>query len=129
MNIMQLSIIGVIAVLLALQFKNTKPEFSILISMGAMIIIFYFAITKLDIVLSTIKKIQMTFKLSDVYLDILLKIIGIAYIAEFATQLCKDAGYNAIASQIEVGAKLSILVVSLPILLSIVDTISALLKF
>ncbi|MDF2819652.1 MAG: putative rane protein [Clostridiales bacterium] len=129
MNIIQLSIIGIIAVILALQFKTTKPEFSILISIGAMIIIFYFAITKLDIVLSTINRIQTTFKLSDVYLDILIKIIGIAYIAEFATQLCKDAGYGAIASQIEVGAKLSILVVSLPILLSIVDTISALLKF
>ena len=128
MNIIQLSIIGIIAVILALQFKNTKPEYSIFISIGAVVIIFYFAISKLDIVIDTINRIQSTFKLNNVYLDVLLKIIGIAYIAEFSAQLCKDAGYGAIASQIEIGAKLSILVVSLPILQAIIDTIATLLK-
>lgn len=125
MNIIQVSVIGIVAVLLALQFKSKYGEFGIYISLVTTIILFFFAITKMEIVIDTINKIYNQITLSSLYLDILLKIVGIAYIAEFSSQLCKDAGYSAIASQIEVVGKLTILVVSLPILLSIIDTVTA----
>ncbi|TCT16914.1 stage III sporulation protein AD [Natranaerovirga pectinivora] len=124
MNIIQISVIGIVAVMLALQFKNRNQEYGVYISLVTAIIIFFFAIDQLDIIVETISRLYNNVSISNIYIDILLKIVGIAYIAEFGSQLCKDAGYSAIASQIEIVGKLSILVISLPILLSIIDTIS-----
>ncbi|MFP4698409.1 MAG: stage III sporulation protein AD [Eubacteriales bacterium] len=124
MNIIQIAIIGIVSVLLALQFKSRNQEYGVYISLVAAIIIFYFAVDKLEVILTTISKIYEHLSISNIYINILLKIVGIAYIAEFGSQLCKDAGYSAIASQIEIVGKLSILVVSLPILLSIIDTVT-----
>ena len=63
-----------------------------------------------------------------VYLTILLKIAGITYIAEFASGICRDAGYGAIGSQIEIFGKLSILAVSMPIVLALLETLQSFLK-
>ena len=63
-----------------------------------------------------------------VYLTILLKIAGITYIAEFASGICRDAGYGAIGSQIEIFGKLSILAVSMPIVLALLETMQSFLK-
>jgi stage III sporulation protein AD len=125
MNIIQIAVIGIIAVVLALQFKSRNQEYGMYISLATGIIIFFFAVDKLDLILQTINTLYSHITISNVYIDILLKIVGIAYISEFGSQLCKDAGYAAIASQIEIVGKLSILVVSLPILLSIIDTVNA----
>ena len=58
------------------------------------------------------------------YVAVLLKMIGITYVAEFSSNLCKDAGYQAAAGQIEMFAKLSILALSMPVLLALLETIS-----
>lgn len=57
------------------------------------------------------------------YIQTLMKIIGITYIAEFASDLCKDAGYQTIAGQIQIFGKLSVLAVSIPVLTALLDTI------
>lgn len=61
--------------------------------------------------------------ISPVYLSALLKMAGITYIAEFASGICKDAGYGSLGTQIEIFAKLSILAVSMPILLALLETV------
>ena len=75
-------------------------------------------------VYDTAHQIQSYIHINSVYLTTLLKMAGITYIAEFASGICKDAGYGAIGTQIEIFAKLSILAVSMPVLLAILDTIS-----
>ena len=60
----------------------------------------------------------------EAYLKILLKIVGIAYIADFAASICRDAGYSAVAGQIELTGKISVLTVSTPIVLALLNTIS-----
>ena len=57
------------------------------------------------------------------YLSALLKMAGITYIAEFASGICKDAGFGSLGIQIEIFAKLSILAVSMPILLALLETV------
>ena len=59
------------------------------------------------------------------FLNAILKMIGITYMAEFSSNLCKDAGYQAIAGQIEIFAKMSILLISMPVLMAFVETIGA----
>ena len=67
--------------------------------------------------------IQDTLPLNAGYIRTLIKIVGITYIAEFASDLCKDAGYQAVAGQIQMFGKLSVLAVSIPILTALLDTV------
>lgn len=121
---LQIALVGISVVLLAIIFKNYKSEYSVYISLAGCILIFYLGISKLELIISTIKKIQSYINLNESYLGILIKIIGITYIAEFTADLCKDFGHTAVANQIELVGKLTILATGMPILLALLDTIN-----
>lgn len=120
----RIAVIGVGALLMAILFKKGKEEFSLYISIAACIIILLMGIGKLEVILDTINKLQGYIKISSSYVGVLIKIIGITYITEFASSLCKDSGYQAIGEQVELVGKLSILAISMPILLALLDTIN-----
>lgn len=124
MDMIKIAVIGLAAVLLAMQVKAQKSEYEIFITMAACICIFFFLVTKLEIVIEAIEKMQGYIKMNSKYTAILMKMIGITYVAEFSSNLCKDAGYHAVAGQIEMFGKLSILVISMPVLLALLETIS-----
>lgn len=124
MDILKIAMIGLAAVLLALQVKIGRPEYELFITMAGCLCIFFFMVSKLEIIIEAIGKIQGYIKLDSQYLGILLKMIGITYVAEFSSNLCKDAGYQAVAGQIEMFGKLSVLVISMPVLLALLETIS-----
>lgn len=126
MDMLRIAAAGIIGVLLAVQLKGIKPEFSTYISFGTSVILFFYAVSKLGIVINTINQIQSYIHLNSTYISALIKIIGITYIAEFSSAICKDAGHQAIAGQIEIFSKLSVLAVSMPILLALLDTINGL---
>lgn len=125
MDMLKIGILGIVGILLAIQFKSNRAEYGIYIGVVTSIIIFFYVITKLEIVVETIEKISNYIDINDAYLSTLIKMIGITYIAEFSSSICKDAGYTAIAGQIEVFGKISILAVSMPILLSLLETINS----
>ncbi len=124
----QVALIGITVVLMSILFKNNKSEYAIYISLVGCILIFYLGITKLEIIINTIKKIQTYISLNQTYIAILIKIIGITYIAEFSSNICKDCGQTAVANQIELVGKLTILATGMPILLALLDTINDFLK-
>lgn len=121
---LKVAIIGVVAIVLATQFKGTRTEYGTYISLAACIIILFLGTSKLEVIIDGINKIQSYIQINPTYLNILLKIVGITYIAEFASSLCKDAGHGAISSQIELVGKLTILSISMPILLALLDLIN-----
>lgn len=82
----------------------------------------------MEVLIDGIGKIQSYIKVNQSYIQILIKILGITYVSEFSASLCKDAGHAAIAGQIELVGKLSILAVSMPILLALLDTIHQFLR-
>lgn len=124
MDIIKIAMIGLAAVLLAIQVKGGRPEYEIFITMGACLCIFFFLVTKLEVVMNAINEMQSYIRLDAKYVAVLLKMIGITYVAEFSSNLCRDAGYQAVAGQIEMFGKLSILVISMPVLLALLETIS-----
>lgn len=115
--------IGIIAVLLGVQFKNNKAEYGIYLGIVACLLIFLLSIPKIEVIIETIHTIQGYIKINNIYIEILIKIIGITYVAEFSSSICKDAGHGAIGGQIELIGKLSILAISMPILLALLETI------
>lgn len=123
MEILKIVVIGIISSILALTLKKQNPEISIIISIAAGILIFMMVIPKLQAVINMLISISNNMKLDKMYISIVMKIIGIAYIAEFGVQICKDAGESSIASKIELVGKVLIMVVSAPILIALMELV------
>ncbi len=121
------AILGIAAMLLAIQLKNIKSELWIYVALAATIIIFSYGVDKLSVVLKMVDKLTGYLNLPSAYIAILMKMVGITYICEFASALCRDGGYQSIAAQLETFGKLSILAVSAPVILSLFETIENLL--
>ena len=123
MSVLTIGILGIAGALLAVQLKGLKGEYGIYLVAAVGLVIFFYGITKLKTVIETIRQVQSYIRLNRMYLEVLLKMIGITYIAEFSSGICKDAGYGSLGSQIEIFGKLSVLAVSMPILLALLDTV------
>ncbi|MDD6402489.1 MAG: SpoIIIAC/SpoIIIAD family protein [Lachnospiraceae bacterium] len=123
MEITLLVFFVIVSVMLAILLKSNSPIFSTVISISICIFIMLFAIGQVRKMSEGIREIFRYVKVDKIYLILLLKLVGIAYVSEFGSGICKDAGYSAVASQIEIVGKLTMLLVSLPILMQVVDTI------
>lgn len=123
MDVVKIGMIGIAGVLLAILLKKEKSEYSMLISILVCIAIFVFVISKIQVVLAFVERLEAMLSIDSTYIALILKMIGIAYVAGFAMDVCKDAGYAAVGNQIETFAKISILVVSLPVLLTFLEVI------
>lgn len=126
MDIFKIGIIGIISIILAITIKNQSPQISLLISIVTGIIIFLIILPALQQVIDAIFNIVKKLDISVGYIGVILKIIGIAYISEFCTQICQDAGENSIASKIELGGKVLIMLISVPIITELLDLITRL---
>ncbi len=121
--VIQVAVIGVITVFLGVYLKQTKPEYGFVLSLAATIIIVFFIISKLSSVMEIINRIENIVNVDSEYVKILFKMIGISYVGEFAGNICKDAGFSSVAQQIEVFAKVSIVYMSMPVVLSLLEMI------
>ena len=123
MNMIKIACLGMSGVLLGLFLKQLRSPFAELISLATCLLIIFFSLSRLSAVFELLNTIGGYFSEQKDYFKILLKIIGITYIADFSSNICKDAGYGAIAGQIEVFGKISILAISSPIILALLETI------
>ncbi len=123
MSVLQIGIIGVIGALLAIQFKSGKSEYGIYMGVGASILLFSCIVDRLEIFIRTVEQISHFIKADMSYISTMMKMIGITYIAEFSSSICKDAGYQTIAVQIAIFSKLTILALGMPVLLALLETI------
>lgn len=119
----KIAVIGVVAAILAAWIKTIKAEYALWITLAAGLFLGFSAILKLEMIVSELYFLQEYFSAYGSYFKLLIKIVGITYLAEFAAALCKDAGANTLASQIELFGKLSILVLCMPIMTSLLETI------
>lgn len=123
MEVVKIGMIGLAGVLLATMLKKEKSEYGVLISLLVCAAVFTFVMGKMQVVMAFVERLESMLSIDSSYIALILKMIGIAYVAGFAMDVCKDAGYAAIGSQIETFAKISILVVSLPVLLTFLEVI------
>ena len=123
MDMMQIGILGVAGVLLAVQFKSGKSEYGIYLSVALSLFIFLAVIGQLSVMVDALSVIGEYIRMDTAYISTLIKMIGITYVAEFSSGICKDAGYSSIAGQIELFARLAVLAVSMPVLLALLETV------
>ena len=115
--------IALIALIITIIIKQYRPEFAIYISLVAGVIILALVIGNLTNVINLLKDISTRSGINNKFLGILLKMTGIAILTVFAISICKDAGENAIASKVEIGSKVIIISLSVPIITNLLEVI------
>ena len=105
-----------------------NQEYSLYLSIAGGLILMGIALSQIGVLVAYIKTVYGYLMIDSIYLKILMKIIGLAYLCEFSSNLCKDAGYSSIAGQIEMAGKLSILLVSMPVMTALLDTLKSFLS-
>lgn len=123
MEIIQIVGIGLIAAILILVIKEQKPMFAFLLTAFTGISLFLLLIGKISTVIHVLEDLAVKSNVNMVFLKTILKIIGIAYIAEFGAQVVRDAGQESIASKIELSGKVLIMVMAIPIVSVIIETV------
>ena len=108
-RMIKIALLAVVGALLSVQLKSGKPEYGIVERLGSFVTMF--------------RNLEELSGINPEYLSILLKMIGITYVGEFASGICKDAGYQTLAVQIELFGKLTILLLSLPVLSALLETV------
>lgn len=123
MDIVQIVGLGFVVTVLSLVLKEQKPVFAFLLAAVAGLVVFAFVLGKISAVIEVLERLAAQAKIDQMYLKTILKIIGIAYIAEFGAQIVRDAGQESIASKIELAGKVLILVMAVPVLSVIIETV------
>lgn len=123
MEIIQIIGLGFVVTLLILIIKKERPEIAVQLSLTLAAIIFLMVLSKINVVLNLFRDMAEKANISHMYLNTILKIIGIAYVTEFGAQVCRDAGEGAAAGKIEFAGKVLVMVMAIPIIALVLDTI------
>lgn len=122
-EIIQIIGLAVIATIIVIVLKVQRPEIAVQVSLITGIIIFILILGKVAAVVDLLNSYAKKVNIDMVYLSTLLKIVGIAYIAEFGAEVCKDAGEGSIAAKVELAGKVIIIVMAVPIITSLLDLV------
>ena len=123
MDIIKIIGIAFIAVIIIVILKQYRPEFAIYASVIAGVLILTLASGTLSGIINMINSISSKTNINSDFLVILIKITGIAILTEFAVSICKDSGESAIASKVDIGGKVIIISMSIPIINALIDTV------
>ncbi len=121
---LRVAIIGLTGAFLAVLLRNQKSDFSMYVILGVAVMIFAIICTQLESIISAINTFSAYVNIEKKYIVILIKMTGITYVAEFAASICRDLGYQSIAAQVEMFARLSLFVISIPVVSALIETIS-----
>lgn len=123
MEIVKIVGIGVVATVISVILKRTRSELAMFISIITGVIIFTMILGELSYVIETLNNLSRRINIEFAYFSTIIKIIGMAYLIEFGSQISRDAGEDSIAMKIELGGKVIIMVLAIPILLALMELI------
>lgn len=122
-DVMKLVGVAIISTILCMVIKKDRPEMAMFIGVLTGIMILLSVTYKLNFIIDSINDLAHKANIPTMYISLIIKLIGIAYLMEFAIQICKDCGEGNIASKLEFGGKIIVMTMSFPILVSIIDMI------
>lgn len=115
------ALLGILTIIIAMAMRQGKAEYATFVSLTGSILIAWIAVRLLDGITGSMERLEKLLHLDMEYVALLLKMIGVTYLSEFASSLCRDAGYSAVAGQIELVGKLTILTIGMPIVLALFE--------
>lgn len=123
MDIVKIIGVGLISLIIIIIVRQYKPEFTLYVSLLAGAIILLFIMDKIEGIIDLLTSLSNKTAINNEFLTLLIKITGIAFLTEFAVSICKDTGESAIASKVDMGGKVIIISMSIPIISSLLETI------
>ena len=123
MDIIKIIGVGLIALIIIIILKQYRPEFVIYVSIIAGVIILILIMDKVSSIIDLLTSLSNKTVINNEFLVLLIKITGIAFLTEFSVSICKDSGETAIANKIDIGGKVLIISMSIPIIASLLETI------
>lgn len=123
MDIVKIIGIGLISLIIIIIIRQYKPEFTLYVSLIAGALILLFIMDKIGGIIDLLTSLSNKTAINNEFLSLLIKITGIAFLTEFAVSICKDTGESAIANKIDMGGKVIIVSMSIPIISSLLETI------
>ena len=120
-EVLQLVGLGVVAAVLLVTVRQSRPEMALLLSLAVAAVIFLSLSSRFVEVIRFFRALASTSELGVAYLDTVLRVIGIAYLTEFGAQVCRDAGEGAVASKVELAGKLMIVLLAVPLVAAVLD--------
>lgn len=124
MNIIKIISGVILGVLLIIKLRGEGSPVGTYLSIALSLFVVFYCIDKMSYVIDFFRSVTSKIGIESGYLEILLKIVGISYLCEFTSNICKETGCQAVAGQVEISGKLTMMVISMPILFAIVDTIT-----
>ena len=125
MDMMKIALIGIVGIMLAVPLKSYKAEYGIYMGIAICLVILGYGMQYLAGILSSMEQLKEYLKDNYSYITVLLKAVGATYACEFCAGICKDAGYAGIAGQVEMIGKLYILLIGMPILIALLESIQS----
>ncbi|MHC6179444.1 stage III sporulation protein AD [Clostridium sp. JNZ X4-2] len=123
MEIIKIVAFAFTALFIVLLFKGKRDDIAVYISIVAGVMIFLFMITKITAILQFVQQLAVKADIDFVYLNTVFKILAIAYLASFCSEICKDAGQGNLGAKVEFAGKILILVLAIPILMAVLQSI------
>lgn len=123
MDIVKIIGIGLISLIIIIIVRQYKPEFTLYVSLLAGAIILLLIMDKISGIIEMLTNLSNKNSINNDFLTLLIKITGIAFLTEFAVSICKDTGESAIANKVDMGGKVIIVSMSIPIISSLLETI------
>lgn len=121
--IYKIMVIALIGVIMAMFLRTQRAEYSVFLSICIAVLILFCVLGLFSSAKEQLASISAFITMDNQYYGLLFKMIGITYLCEFCSGICKDSGYQAIGSQIEIFGKISILLAGVPILMTLLETI------
>lgn len=123
MDVIKIIGVGLIALVIIIIIKQYRPEFTIYVSLIAGALILLLIMDKMSAIINLLTNLSNKTVVNNEFLVLLLKITGIAFLTEFAVSICKDSGESAIANKVDMGGKVIIISMSIPIIASLLETV------
>ncbi len=127
MNIMQIVGIGISGALISVILKEYKPVYAMCVGIVTAGVIFYFLLSEIYYIFQVVQTISDRLSIDSDYISIVIRLIGLAYVSRFGSDLCRDAGQNAIAQKIELAGKIMIVATSIPIITAVLNLLTGIL--
>ena len=123
MDIIKIIGIALIALIIIIIVKQYRPEFVMYVSLIAGALILMLILDKMGAIIDLLESLSNKTAINNEFLQLLIKITGIAFLTEFTVSICKDSGESAIANKVDIGGKIIIISMSIPIIASLLETI------
>lgn len=123
MDVWQIVGLALIVTVICVVLKQFRPEIALQLTILAGASIFILILSKIKVIVDLLQSLADQANISSYYLLIIIKIVGISYLAEFGAQICRDAGESALATKVEIAAKVGVVVLAIPIIVAITESL------